>query len=57
MARSSVVEDPKKDRFEKRLSALAEKTNPNTKVVRRVQNDGLIVDVVKPMRQWNFMSF
>ncbi len=43
--------DPNKSRFEERLAALAQKTDPNKRVERRVQEDGLIVEVVKPNRR------
>ena len=45
------MKDPNKSRFEERLLALAQKQDPNTRVEKRVQADGLIVDVVKPARR------
>lgn len=51
------MEDPNKDQFEERLAALAEKASPNKKVVRKVQEDGLIIDVVEPVRQRQLMPF
>jgi hypothetical protein len=43
--------DPNKGRFEERLAALAQKKDPNKRVERRVQADGLIVEVIKPIRR------
>ncbi|MDA8747255.1 hypothetical protein N9M66_03485 [Litoreibacter sp.] len=39
--------DVNKDRFNERLDALKQKTNPAKRVEKRVQEDGLVVDVVK----------
>ena len=39
--------DVNKDRFNERLDALKQKTNPEKRVEKRVREDGLVVDVVK----------
>ncbi len=39
--------DGNKDRFNERLDALKQKTNPAKRVEKRVREDGLVVDVVK----------
>jgi len=43
--------DPNRDRFEERLAGLAEKSDPRKRVEKVVTDDGLIVDVVKPVRK------
>ncbi len=39
--------DVNKERFDKRLDALKQKSNPAKRVEKRVREDGLVVDVVK----------
>lgn len=39
--------DANKERFDERLGALKQKTNPAKRVEKRVREDGLVVDVVK----------
>lgn len=46
-----VLADPNRDRFEERLAGLAEKSDPRKRVEKVVTDDGLIVDVVKPVRK------
>ncbi|SFR57804.1 hypothetical protein [Litoreibacter janthinus] len=43
--------DVNKDRFIERLNAIQQKSDPNKKVVRKVNKDGLVVEVVKPRRK------
>lgn len=43
--------DVNKDRFEARLQAIEQKTNPGKRVEQRVTEDGLVVDVVKSDRK------
>jgi len=42
--------DVNKDRFIERLNAISEKSNPKKRVVQKVREDGLVVDVVKRRR-------
>ena len=42
--------DVNKDRFLERLDAIGQKTNPKKRVVQKVREDGLVVDVVKRRR-------
>ena len=46
--------DPNRDRFEERLAGLAEKSSPDKRVEKVVTDDGLIVDVIKPVRRTSF---
>ena len=48
------MKDPNRDRFEERLAGLAKKSAPNSRVEKVVTDDGLIVDVVKPVRRVTF---
>lgn len=43
--------DVNKDRFTERLNAIQKKSDPNKRVVRKVNEDGLVVEVVKPRRK------
>ncbi|SHF01082.1 hypothetical protein SAMN05444273_103428 [Litoreibacter ascidiaceicola] len=43
--------DVNKDRFIERLNAIQQKSDPKKKVVRKVNKDGLVVEVVKPRRK------
>lgn len=43
--------DVNKDRFAERVSAIQKKNDPNKRVVRKVNKDGLVVEVVKPRRK------
>lgn len=49
-----MLADPNRDQFEKRLAGLAQKSDPKKRVERVVTDDGLIVDVVKPVRRPKF---
>ncbi|WP_146174188.1 hypothetical protein [Litoreibacter ponti] len=42
--------DVNKDRFIERLNAIQEKSNPKKRVVHKVREDGLVVEVVKRKR-------
>ena len=43
----STVADANRNRFNQRIDVLKKKSDPNVRVVRRVQEDGLVVDVAQ----------
>lgn len=45
-----VLADANKDRFIERLNAISEKSDPQKRVVHKVREDGLVVEVVKRRR-------
>lgn len=46
-----VLADVNKDRFIERLNGIQQKTDPRKRVERRIQKDGLVVEVVKRRRK------
>ena len=45
------MSDVNKDRFIERLNAIQQKSDPKKRVVHKVNDDGLVVEVVKPRRK------